>query len=945
MNHQETIQQLVVEFLDKTFCHQDIPYIIEHLSREVSWMGEDLISSDYDEIVLRLLNQQKRYTNCTICAPAFQISKLSDTIYSVNGTFLMHPDSKEHQMLSPVFKASFILELTPTQHLFRMFHYNPISGDMNHKLLQDTPIYTNNQLNVILDSVQGGLAICRLDANFSYLYMSDKTANLFGYTQDELLAITNGYATRLIYPSDLTRVMSDFKDILKQKSGSFTSKYRVLCKDGSIKWILDTRSIGTLKSGESILNVLYLDVTDSENTHLLLEERNTLLNNIYDSILCGIIQIRIVPDQPLEYEAVNKAAWTIMGYESEEACLADGPRIFIDKFSRDHVTRYWDTLLPICNSSEYIEEEYLVDCMDGQKRWISGATRLFQNSNGDLILQSTLIDTTRQRQLEQKLQEEQAEIQRLHNARHTRIFQSEYNSLTNINLEDGTFEREIFATPYFSRITQTQGNYQEIYDEMLNDIHPEDVLHYRDSFSLESFRRIAASDTPPESISVSYRLKNAPTLTWLESTAFFIPDGNKISVSITNKNITRDMQQRQLLEDALSSARDASLAKSSFLSSMSHDIRTPLNAIMGMTDIATAHLNDTDRVANCLQKISISSNHLLGLINEVLDMSRIESGKILLAQNPFRLPELIDNLLTMVKPLLQAKKQELQLQILDLKQENVIGDDLRLQQILMNILSNAIKYTPDHGKIRLCLTERSSDILYYGCYEFVIEDNGIGMSQEFLQHIFEPFSRESSTAAARYEGTGLGMAISQNLVRMMHGRIDVDSVKDEGSKFTVTIYLEHQSGNAAASAFHRADTPSEEANTNTPLTFQDKRILLVEDNELNMEIAENILADKGLIIDKAWNGKEAFDMFAASPVGYYDLIFMDIQMPIMNGYEATSAIRCSEREDSKTIPILAMTANAFVEDIQAAQSATMNEHIAKPVNPKILFQALARWLK
>lgn len=299
----------------------------------------------------------------------------------------------------------------------------------------------------------------------------------------------------------------------------------------------------------------------------------------------------------------------------------------------------------------------------------------------------------------------------------------------------------------------------------------------------------------------------------------------------------------------------------------------------------------------------------------------------------------------------------------------------------MNILSNAIKYTPEHGTISIAVTEKSSDIQGYGCYEFVISDTGIGMSPEFLKRIFEPFSREDIAIGKHYEGTGLGMAISLNLARMMQGRIDVESEKNKGSKFIVTIYLEHQTDNmdmdsdtksgsnvetstgtgsdnpiAGTNAGNNISTDAKTITDNTtpegytPIQadampfLQNKRILLVEDNELNMEIAENILAERGLIIEKAWNGKEACDIFLNSPAGHFDLIFMDIQMPVMNGYEATNTIRHSNRADAKSIPILAMTANAFVEDIQAAQNATMNEHIAKPLNPQLLFRALERWL-
>lgn len=656
MRSQDSILQIVTDFLDKLFCHQDLPYVVEHLSREISWMGDDLVTSHYDEIVLRILNKQTWYPECSICAPNFQVIDLGNDTYSVNGTYLIHPDSpKPNQVLSPAFKASLILNFTKNTFKIPVFHYNPVLSDTSYKSLQDNMIFSSHQLNTILDSVKGGLAICRMDANFSFIYTNDRLAELFGYTYQELMDITQGYSIRLIYPPDLSMVMSDFRNILQQKSGSFTSKYRVQCKDGSLKWILDTRSIGQLKNGDVIMNIIFLDVTATENVQLLLEEQNQLLNNIYDSILCGIIRLRILPDESWEYISINKAAWTIMGYKSEEECRADGPGNFIKLFSPAHVQDYKETLLRYCNSPEYIEEECLIDCVDGVKRWVSGSTRLFTNNKNELILQSTLVDITKQRSLEQKLQEEQAEIYRLQNTQHTKIFKSEYSSLTNVYLEEGTYECEVFNTSYLYQDLPLHGLYRDLYHATIAEIHPDDVEEYASVFSPEALATTVHSLDVPDSISVSFRLRSNPRTIWLENTAFFILDGNHYAVSITNKNITSAMRQRQLLEEALASAKDASLAKSNFLSRMSHDIRTPLNAIMGMTAIASSRLNDKERVADCLNKISVSSNHLLGLINEVLDMSRIESGKMRLAPSPLHITALIDSLLTMVKPLVFEK--------------------------------------------------------------------------------------------------------------------------------------------------------------------------------------------------------------------------------------------------------------------------------------------------
>ena len=950
MNHHATLLQFIMDFLNKVFCQQDIPYIIAHLSRDISWMGEDLISTNYDEIVLRLLNQQKLYPGCEIYEPNFHVEPLTDYLYSINGTYEIRSlDDTLSEAL--FFKASFILDISGGSHRFRLFHYNPALRNSNPKTLQDEHDFENRQLSIILESVRGGITVCKYAPNLPIIYVSEQLPHMLGYSRQEFMQVTRGQAMRIIYPPDLSRVIHDTQSILRRSNDSYSTKFRAVCKDGSLRWIANTGSTMVLKTGEQLLNSFYLDITDSETVQLLIEEQNNLLNSIYDSIQYGIIRWRILPNDELEYVSVNKAAWTIMGYESEEACRADGPANFIKHMDPEHVERYHRRLLSFKDENECIDEEALIDCVDGKKRWISGSTRIIHNAQDDYILQITLMDTTKQRQLERKLQEEQAEIRRMHNARHTRIFQSEYNTLTNVNLEDGSYDREIFSSTPFTSMKEDHGFYPLVFEDMVMEVHPEDRDKFRDALSFDAFQDIVRSGKIPESSSIIYRMNSGQgNDIWLESTTFFIPEGDHISISVTNRNVTSEMLQRLLLQDALTAAENANQAKSNFLSRMSHDVRTPLNAIMGMTDIATSHFDDKDRVADCLEKIKVSSKLLLGIINEVLDMSRIESGKLILSQDPFRISELLNNLVAMVKPLLTEKQHELILQDVNVNQECVMGDALRLQQVFMNILSNAIKYTPPQGHITISIGEKSSDIHGYGCYEFTFQDDGVGMSEDFLQHIFEPFSREITDYTIGCEGTGLGMSICQNLVRMMQGRIDVESKKDEGSKFTVIVYLKYQPESSMFLTINESNVPAED----TPETAEDlrdamspfkgKRILLVEDNDLNMEIAETILTDIGLVVEQAWDGKEAYEIFTSSPTGYYDLIFMDIQMPVWNGYQATNAIRHSNRADSDSVPIIAMTANAFVEDVENARNARMNEHIAKPLNPQDIYKALKKWI-
>ena len=558
----------------------------------------------------------------------------------------------------------------------------------------------------------------------------------------------------------------------------------------------------------------------------------------------------------------------------------------------------------------------------------------------------------------------------------------------------------------------------------------------------------------------------------------FIPlewDGTKlVKALLASMDVSQEkkaeIESHKALKEAYRAAENASRAKTEFLSNMSHDIRTPMNAIVGLTAIAGANIESQDRVVECLGKITKSSRHLLGLINEVLDMARIESGRISLAEEDFSLPELVDNLLTLTKPAIDEHHHQLEVHVEHIEHEAVCGDSLRIQQVFVNLMSNAVKYTPDGGNITLTIKEKPNGFSELGCYEFSIEDNGIGMTPEFQKIMFEPFSRADDHRTTKVQGTGLGMAIARNIVNLMNGDIQVESAPNKGTKITVTVYLKlqenekeqekelldlpvlvvdddktccestvatlqeigiegewvltgkeavercaarHKTGRdyfavildwkmpeidgiatarkirervgedvtiiiltsfdfseieeearaAGVNAFmakplfrsrltatlRQFTSGKKEENARNYLedfakeNYAGKRILLVEDNELNREIATEIIGMTGVTIDSAENGKIAVEKVMEAPEKWYDLIFMDIQMPIMNGYEATAAIRALAGSRGK-VPIIAMTANAFAEDVQLAKNTGMNEHIAKPLDLNKLNDVLKQWL-
>ena len=383
------------------------------------------------------------------------------------------------------------------------------------------------------------------------------------------------------------------------------------------------------------------------------------------------------------------------------------------------------------------------------------------------------------------------------------------------------------------------------------------------------------------------------------------------------------------LQKALEQAKTASVEKSNFLFNMSHDIRTPMNAVIGMTSLIRHDAGNKDKVIEYADKIDISSQHLLGIINDILDMSKIEAGKTVFKYDDFSILNFIQKINNLFHSQIDEKKQTLTTKK-NIRHEWVNGDQLHLMQIFNNLLSNAVKYTQEGGEIQFLVEECETNSSVYAKYRFLVRDNGIGMSADFKDKIFDAFTRAENSVTNKIQGTGLGMAITRNLVEAMGGTIDVESELGQGSCFEVLIELRIAEDRTVALAAQE-DTDEQDGNI-----LQGMRFLCAEDNELNAEILTELLKIEGAECTICENGEEVLKAFEQSAPGDYDMILMDVQMPVMNGYEATKAIRRSSHELAKTIPIIAMTANAFSEDIQHSLAASMNAHVSKPVEMKVL---------
>ena len=647
-----------------------------------------------------------------------------------------------------------------------------------------------------------------------------------------------------------------------------------------------------------------------------------------------------------------------------------------------------------------------------------------------------------------------------------------YSHLLRVDLETWETIQIDIKHGKFTRIDV--GNWEDYLEMRLAEVVPGDREKVRNTFSRSAFEQAKAGDK----LICSYEsdvADHAGTIKYYSVTARVQGEKGQRFASVfsidNTEMVENERKQKALLEYALAQAQQANLAKTTFLSNMSHDIRTPMNAIVGFSAIASNHIDNAERVKDCLEKIMSSSNHLLSLINDILDMSRIESGKVQIQEKECNLSELLHNLVNIIQPQVKEKQIDFSVDVFGVTNEDIYADTLKLNQIFINILGNAVKFTAAGGTISLRIRQEPCAVKGCGTYEFSIKDTGIGMSSEFVEHIFEPFEREGTTAQSGIEGTGLGMAITKNLVEMMGGTIKVSSVKGEGSQFVIILDLKLQENSNTSQSiaelegrrvlvvdddpdacgsvagmleqigmrsewttsareavlcahkaydeqdpFHtyildlnmpeqsgvetareilkaagddvpviilatydwsdvekeakeagitafcnkplfmsdlkdallRANHLAQESETEKSFTdkdFNGKRVLVVEDIELNREIATEILKEAGFTVEVAVDGSDAVRKVEESEEYYYDIILTDIQMPVMNGYEEVAAIRSMNRKDVATIPVIAMTANAFEEDKALALACGMNGHIAKPLDVSAMFETLYEHLK
>lgn len=811
-----------------------------------------------------------------------------------------------------------------------------------------------------------------------------------------------------------------------------------------------------------------IDVTRERAYAEELIKKNQTLETIFTTMDCGVMCHSIDGSRIL---SINQAALTLLGYESQEELTKDGFDFISPSVFKDDREKLQKSIGSLKNVGDTVSVEYRVQHEDGEMLHLMGNVKLMEE-NGELFYQRYLMDCTAQklRQEEERKAGERRQMELIH------ALSIEYNMVCYFDLDTGIGRvlrlgecKNDLLRPIFSgtiSLEECMGRYIDM------GVHEDDREALRTMASREHLKKELLEK---DLCQMNYRTTCCGETRYFQikivrAGEWAVTRGVVVGLCSVDEETRNEMEKTALLEDALSQANRANKAKSTFLSNMSHDIRTPMNAIIGFTTLAISHIDRQEQVEGYLKKIMTSSNHLLSLINDVLDMSRIESGKIQLDEQPCSLPDILHGLRNIIQADIHSKQLDLYMDAVNIQNENICCDSLRLNQILLNLLNNAIKYTGAGGMVSLKVIEKSGAPIGFANYEFHIKDTGIGMSEEFVDHIFEPFERERNSTVSGIQGTGLGMAITKNIVDMMSGSIEVKSKQNIGTECIVYLtfrlhsqkrepqtipelnglralvvdddfnscdsvsYMLQQIGMRAEwtlsgkeavlrtrqaimrddqyfvyiidwllpdmngvevtrrirqetgkdvpiivlTAYDWADIEEEARDAGVTafcskplflselygclnsIVHTDKasktimetkeglytgRILLAEDNDLNQEIAMEILGEAGFSVEVAENGSIAVDMLKNSEPGYYQLVLTDIQMPVMNGYDAAKAIRRLDNEELASIPIFAMTANAFEEDKQEALRCGMDGHIAKPIDIEVLIKTLDEVLK
>lgn len=677
-----------------------------------------------------------------------------------------------------------------------------------------------------------------------------------------------------------------------------------------------------------------LDITDSKIVSEQMREAHERLQKKYEEEL--LYREKAVSEDMLSTSRVNLTQGIV---EEMRIGNADGyEKIyrhavnFVDRvatFTRDMwLTDEQSKKMSAAGLLEQFEQginsatvEYIAELKNGHHVWIRGEANLLRRPDtSDVLAFVYNRDITSERILKDTL---------------SCIMSFDYDEIYTVDSVNELFDVVVMGQ-YALENQKMSGTYEEELQSLIaRAATPEDAQMLRREMAIPNLREVLQYE-PMHLIEVTMLSRNGKMRRKQIRCMYLYERVGTILVTLADIEdaLWEEKKKQDQLAEALSMAREASQAKSNFLASMSHEIRTPMNAIIGLNSIIRDEINNKEQVLDCTEKLDSASRYLLALLNDILDMSRIESGNMTLAKQLFDSDKFWDNVNILAKT--QAKIKGVQYEFSRTKKTtgSYLGDVTRLEQIMINLINNAIKFTATEGYVKVTASENES-VDGRIVMRVTVEDNGVGISREFLPHVFDTFARQHKENSTSYQGSGLGLSIAKNFARMMQGDITVESTEGNGTVFTVWVRLEKAPEEVAANV-----APKEEET----IDFTGKKVLLVEDHPLNTVVAERLLKKRGFAVVHAEDGVEAVELFDRSEVHEYDAILMDIRMPRMDGIEATTRIRALERADADTVPIIAMTANAYEEDREHTREAGMNAHLAKPINPDLLFETLAEYI-